>query len=84
MRSACVHPNAHPWAAGDTIHAVHCIPFFPRSGVYALPDGRIAAVDFDALLSNQDQFLMAAEKAVHDWCSGVLDTAKASRVSQRN
>ena len=62
--------------AGDTVHIVHTIPFFPRSGIYVMPDGRLATIDFEVLLRNEDQFLMAAEKAVADWCSEVLEAAK--------
>ena len=41
-----------------------------------MPDGRLATLDFDVLLRNEDQFLMAAEKAVADWCADVLGGAK--------
>lgn len=47
-----------------------------------MPDGRLATLDFDVLLRNEEQFLMAAEKAVADWCSDALERAQARRAQR--
>lgn len=53
---------------GDVAHLAHCIPPFPTSqGLYSLPDGRVAVVDFHKLLSNESEYLHAAEGVVADW-----------------
>ncbi|GAB4823693.1 hypothetical protein N2152v2_010739 [Parachlorella kessleri] len=77
---ACQWLVSNIYRKGDTVHIVHTIPYFPRSGIYVMPDGRLATIDFEVLLRNEDQFLMAAEKAVADWCSEVLERAKVRYV----
>ena len=61
---------------GDVIHLAHCVPSFPSQGLYTLPDGRIAVVDFKKLLHNEKEYLKAAERVVAEWAWKVFNPAK--------
>ncbi|KAL4519248.1 hypothetical protein Ndes2526A_g00343 [Nannochloris sp. 'desiccata'] len=52
---------------GDVVHLAHCIPSFPSQGLYTLPDGRLAVVNFEKLLHNEKEYLRAAERVVSEW-----------------
>ncbi|KAL4438688.1 hypothetical protein ABPG77_006292 [Micractinium sp. CCAP 211/92] len=55
---------------GDVLHVLHCIPNMAvPSGIYAVPDGRLAMVNVDALLANDEQFMLAESQAVQGMCA---------------
>lgn len=61
---------------GDVVHLAHCVPSFPSQGLYTLPDGRIAVVNFEKLLHNETEYLQAAERVVADWAWQIFNPAK--------
>lgn len=55
---------------GDVLHVLHCIPHLAvPGGMYAVPDGRLAMVNVDALLANDEQFMLAESQAVQGMCA---------------
>jgi nucleotide-binding universal stress UspA family protein len=62
---------------GDVVHLAHCIPPLPVSqGLYSLPDGRLAVVDFKKLLHNEKEYLKAAENVVSTWAWEIFHPEK--------
>lgn len=61
--------------AGDVVHLAHCVPSFPSQGLYTLPDGRLAVVNFENLLDNEMEYLRAAEKVVSEWAWEIFHPA---------
>ena len=41
-------------------------------GLYTTPDGRMAALDIERVLAEEDRHLAAAEQRLEDWCGAQL------------
>jgi nucleotide-binding universal stress UspA family protein len=60
---------------GDVVHLAHCVPSFPSQGLYTLPDGRLAVVNFEKLLHSEKEYLSAAERVVLEWAWEIFHPA---------
>lgn len=71
---ACEWVLAHLLRRGsDVLHVASCVPYFPAvGGFFTMDDGRVAALDIERMLEQEDRHLAQAEARMQEWCSKML------------
>jgi len=60
----------------DVVHLVYCLPPLPTQTLYTLPDGRLAMVNVQKLLEDQDAYEGRVEKSLEEFVRKTFDENK--------
>eukprot|EP00890_Picochlorum_soloecismus_P003734 jgi/Picsp_1/4361/NSC_01867-R1_protein len=66
----------HLYRKNDVVHLVYCLPPLPTQTLYTLPDGRLAMVNVQKLLEDQDAYEGSVEKSLEEFVKRTFDESK--------
>jgi nucleotide-binding universal stress UspA family protein len=75
-RHMCRWVLENVYRKNDVVHLVYCLPPLPTQTLYTLPDGRLAMVNVQKLLDDQDAYEASVEKSLEEFVKKTFDESK--------